>query len=419
MKWLGQHIVDFIARFRSDVYLEDLTTTTDTSVLVVDANDKVCKNTTTLGGDLTDIVAGAGMTGASLSGPIPTLNVIGGTGITVNADEIIITPEQETITSVLNAGLIVGGTDTSNLDFSDDGQIKVVLEGDTQFNLNQGNIMPQVTNTIDLGSDEYEFKDAWFDGTVTSDAFSGPLTGNASGSSGSCTGNAATSTKIASITNTDIVVLAGAQTLTGTKTLNSFKGTGATTVTNILDEDAMGTNSATALATQQSIKAYVDAVPVKAYFTFRGYGTSDGANYEMSEILSEADGRAPFEHDTSTGSDGLTAQTPKTFIKAGAFVMPYSGEIRKFTGWATSAGGGTVSIGIFKATLTDDSATNVTPALLVNTDITASGNNDPRNFTEASLSAAFSAGDLIYSAVKGSVDNKAWFLGSTLEVEWD
>ena len=40
---------------------------------------------------------------------------------------------------------------------------------------------------------------------------------------------------------------------------DSFKiGSGAT-VTTILDEDAMGSNSATSLATQQSIKAYVDA----------------------------------------------------------------------------------------------------------------------------------------------------------------
>ena len=37
-------------------------------------------------------------------------------------------------------------------------------------------------------------------------------------------------------------------------------GTGGATVTTILDEDAMGTNSATALATQQSIKAYADSV---------------------------------------------------------------------------------------------------------------------------------------------------------------
>ena len=37
-------------------------------------------------GDITAIVAGAGMTGTSLTGPIPTLNVIGGSGITASAD---------------------------------------------------------------------------------------------------------------------------------------------------------------------------------------------------------------------------------------------------------------------------------------------------------------------------------------------
>jgi len=46
---------------------------------------------------------------------------------------------------------------------------------------------------------------------------------------------------------------------TGTVVLENLKvGTGAT-VTTILDEDNMSTNSATALATQQSIKAYVDS----------------------------------------------------------------------------------------------------------------------------------------------------------------
>ena len=40
MKWIGQHIWDFYSRFRNDVYLESLTTTTDTSVLVVDSNNK-------------------------------------------------------------------------------------------------------------------------------------------------------------------------------------------------------------------------------------------------------------------------------------------------------------------------------------------------------------------------------------------
>jgi hypothetical protein len=40
---------------------------------------------------------------------------------------------------------------------------------------------------------------------------------------------------------------------------DNLSGTGAVNVTNILDEDNMASDSATALATQQSIKAYVDA----------------------------------------------------------------------------------------------------------------------------------------------------------------
>ena len=45
----------------------------------------------------------------------------------------------------------------------------------------------------------------------------------------------------------------------------SLKGTGATAVTTILDEDSFSSDSATALATQQSIKAYVDNNNVESY----------------------------------------------------------------------------------------------------------------------------------------------------------
>jgi hypothetical protein len=48
-------------------------------------------------------------------------------------------------------------------------------------------------------------------------------------------------------------------TASGLVTVASLKGTGATTVTTILDEDNMASDSATALVTQQSVKAYVDA----------------------------------------------------------------------------------------------------------------------------------------------------------------
>jgi hypothetical protein len=43
MKWIGQHIWDFISRFRSDVYLEDLSTSTETDMLVVNSNGKITK----------------------------------------------------------------------------------------------------------------------------------------------------------------------------------------------------------------------------------------------------------------------------------------------------------------------------------------------------------------------------------------
>ena len=46
MKWIGQHIYDLVSRFRDSVYLEDLTTTTETNILVVDSNGLMSKNTT-------------------------------------------------------------------------------------------------------------------------------------------------------------------------------------------------------------------------------------------------------------------------------------------------------------------------------------------------------------------------------------
>jgi len=46
MKWIGQQIYDLASRFRNDVYLEDLSLTTETSVLVVDSSGKVSKSTT-------------------------------------------------------------------------------------------------------------------------------------------------------------------------------------------------------------------------------------------------------------------------------------------------------------------------------------------------------------------------------------
>ena len=50
MKFIGQYIQSLIARFRADVYLESVGTSSETGVLVVDSDGKITKNTSISGG---------------------------------------------------------------------------------------------------------------------------------------------------------------------------------------------------------------------------------------------------------------------------------------------------------------------------------------------------------------------------------
>ena len=86
-----------------------------------------------------------------------------------------------------------------------------------QIRIQDGAIVPVTDNDIDLGTSSLQFKDIYINGTA----------------------------------NLDSLVLSS-----------------GTTVTVILDEDDLSTNSATALATQQSIKAYVDAQVTAQDFDF-------------------------------------------------------------------------------------------------------------------------------------------------------
>jgi hypothetical protein len=119
VKWIGQHIWSFISRFRSDVYFEKLTGDSSTDVLVVDSNNKICVNSS-VGGDLTSIVAGTGLSGTSLTGPIPTLNADASTSSSAGIIEIAITAEVTTGTDTTRAitpkGLNDGYEGTSNID---------------------------------------------------------------------------------------------------------------------------------------------------------------------------------------------------------------------------------------------------------------------------------------------------------------
>ena len=87
---------------------------------------------------------------------------------------------------------ITGDGDTNTkITFSGSDVITVTAGGDDQITFTNGAIVPSTNNDIDLGTSSVEFKDAFFDGTVTSDAFAGPLTGNVTGN---VSGTAATVT---------------------------------------------------------------------------------------------------------------------------------------------------------------------------------------------------------------------------------
>ena len=70
-----------------------------------------------------------------------------------------------------------GDTNTS-ITFSGSDVITIATGGSGRLTIGDGALSPVTDNQIDLGTSSLEFKDGYFDGTVTADAFAGPLTGD-------------------------------------------------------------------------------------------------------------------------------------------------------------------------------------------------------------------------------------------------
>jgi len=93
---------------------------------------------------------------------------------------------------------------------------------------------------------------------VTTAEWKAGISGNLGTSFTISEGTAAASERLVIATGGNVSIPSGNLDVTGTVEFDGLSGTGAVTVTDILDEDDMSSNSATALATQQSIKAYID-----------------------------------------------------------------------------------------------------------------------------------------------------------------
>ncbi len=107
-----------------------------------------------------------------------------------NTLDFALAAAQTTITSLLATDIKIGEDDQTKIDFETADEIHFYAANEHQIKLVDGALVPVTDNDIDLGTSSVEFKDAFFDGTVTSDAFAGPLTGDV-------TGNADTATALA------------------------------------------------------------------------------------------------------------------------------------------------------------------------------------------------------------------------------
>ena len=159
--------------------------------------------------------------GTAAEGPV--IGLIGDPGVVAPKNKVVV----DDANNQVEVSIDVGGTSTE------------------QFVIKDGVIEPTTDNDIDLGASGKEFKDLYLDGTANIDAL---VADTADINGGTVDGAVIGGASAAAVTGTTVVA----------NTSLNIAGDGAT-VTGIKDEDDMASNSATKLATQQSIKAYVDA----------------------------------------------------------------------------------------------------------------------------------------------------------------
>ncbi len=107
--------------------------------------------------------------------------------------------------------------------------------------------------------------------------------------------------------------------ITGTVQFDGLTGTGSVTVTDILDEDNMASNSATALATQQSIKAYVDANSGGLSLTDLSVGSENTASGDGAISYNNSTGvfnYTPPDLSSYLTSFDITTQTDPKYLRS-------------------------------------------------------------------------------------------------------
>tara|TARA_R100000458_G_scaffold5975_1_gene4806 strand:+ start:500 stop:1720 length:1221 start_codon:yes stop_codon:yes gene_type:complete len=406
MKWIGQHIYDLVSRFRNDVYLESVSESAQDHVVGIDANGKLYKQDVTTG-DITGVRLTTDDTNtASDSSGSVDFTIAGGLGIDTSTSGTTITIAGEEATAS-NAGVVELATTAETTTGTDTAR---AVTPDGLKDGYQGSSNIATVGIIGAG----EWRGTAITTTYTAAKVTSIVAGDGIDVSGA-TGDVTVTAETATASNPGVVELATtAETTTGTDTgravtpdglKDGYQGSANVTT---LGTIATGTWEGTAIASDQQKHVM--------HYQTTGYATGDGTNYEISKQISA--NTAPFQHDVSIGSDGLTAQTPQQWMRTQGHVMPRACTLKRWTGWAASAGSGTTYIGLFKVTMTRDDSNSVSAVLLEEFSYTALGNNKNEDFDETSFTeTAIAAGDIVFTAMKG-VNAKAMYFNGTFEVEF-
>lgn len=252
------------------------------------------------------------------------------------ADSNIALATQQSIKAYVDTKTNNGGMLTAG----DSGSGAIIFATET-FVLN-GNVNNIVTKFVGTNS----FLVSLRDDVIIDDTL---LVGNITTKTGSIT----TETLIASVTGNVV-------------TFNSLSGTGAVTVTNILDEDNMASDANSALATQQSIKAYVDNSLASG-----GLAMSVGGDLSVTDTITFASDTFNIFGTANQISSSLAADT-FTLAIVNDFIAP--GNITVTEDLTTSLTAASVPYIGTAGLLTEDGTNltyNVTSSTFTTTNLTA------------------------------------------------